>query len=242
LCGTTCAYCQTEVGGGRLDWVIDNIVRVMTEMRPPLDTTDVPESGNQLPTLVAPGVQQRMGELLQRDPANDLAALWQRIGLIFSELQVGWSNRDLSRIRPFVTDNLFQYFGYWIDVYFASQARNITENARILSIELAEVLADATYDAVTVRVFATSLDYTLADDGRLLRGSRTDERAYSEYWTLIRGNAARGRPRTDPSCPSCGAPLKIGMAGNCEYCQARVVSGDFDWVLSRIEQDEAYGG
>jgi len=239
--GTTCAYCQTEVGGGRLDWVVDSIERVTTEMRPPLVTTEVAESGNQLPTLVTPGADQRMGELLQRDPANDPAALWQRIGLIFSELQVGWSNRDLSRIRPFVTDNLFQYFGYWVDVYFASQARNITENARILNIELVEVLADATYDAVTVRVFATSLDYTLADDGRLLRGSRTKERPYSEYWTLIRGNAARGRPRTDPSCPSCGAPLKIGMAGNCEYCHARVVSGDFDWVLSRIEQDEAYG-
>jgi hypothetical protein len=239
--GTTCAYCQTEVGGGRLDWVVDTIERVTTEMRPPLVTTEVPESGNQLPTLVTPGADQRMAELLQRDPANDPAALWQRIGLIFSELQVGWSNRDLSRIRPFVTDNLFQYFAYWVDVYFASQARNVTENARILKIELAEVLSDATYDAVTVRLFATSLDYTLADDGRLLRGSRTKERPYSEYWTLIRGNAARGRPRTDPSCPSCGAPLKIGMAGNCEYCQARVVSGDFDWVLSRIEQDEAYG-
>jgi hypothetical protein len=240
--GTTCGYCQTEVGGGRLDWVVERIERVTTEMRPPAVTGDVPESGNQLPTLVAPGATQRMGELLQRDPTNDPAALWQRIGLIFGELQLGWSARDLSRIRPFVTDRLFQYFGYWIDVYVVSQARNITENARLLNIELAEVLADATYDAVTVRIFATGLDYTLADDGRLLRGSRSKERPYSEYWTLIRGNAARGRPRTDPSCPSCGAPLKIGMAGSCEYCHARVVSGDFDWVLSRIEQDEAYRG
>jgi hypothetical protein len=32
------------------------------------------------------------------------------------------------------------------------------------------------------------------------------------------------------------------MTGNCEYCQARIVSGDFDWVLSRIEQDEVYTG
>ena len=95
---------------------------------------------------------------------------------------------------------------------------------------------------MTVRLSATGLDYTLADDGRLLRGSRNEERPYSEYWTLVRGNAARGRPRTDLACPSCGAPLRIGITGNCEYCQARVVSGEFDWVLSRIEQDEAYGG
>lgn len=240
--GTTCAYCQTEVGGGRLDWMVESLERVTTEERPPLVTTDVPESGNQLPTVVAPGCERRMAELLARDPATDPAALWAKIRLIFAELQVGWSNRDLARIRPFVTDNLFQYFGYWIDVYVNSRARNVTENARILNIELAEVLEDAIYDAVTVRVFATGLDYTLSDDGRLLRGSRTQERPYTEYWTLVRGHAARGRPRTDRVCPCCGAPLNIGMAGNCEYCHARVVTGEFDWVLSRIEQDDSYGG
>jgi hypothetical protein len=238
--GTTCGYCKTEVGGGRLDWLLSRIERLTTEPRPPLVTADVPEVGNQLPTLVAPGCQERLAALSARDPAHDPAALWARIGLVFAELQVGWSTRDLSRIRPFVTDNLFQYFGYWIDAYVTQRARNVTENARILNLELADVTSDAIYDAVTVRVFATGLDYTLADDGRLLRGSRKKERPYSEYWTLIRGSAARGRPRADPACPCCGAPLRIAMAGNCEYCQARVVSGDFDWVLSRIEQDEAY--
>lgn len=239
--GTTCAYCRTEVGGGRLDWMVENVQRLTTELRPPLLTTDVPERGNELLTLVAPACRQRLAALSERDPAHDPAALSARIGLIFSELQLGWSNRDLRRIRPFVTDNLFQYFAYWIDVYFTSQARNVTENARILKTELADVMSDATYDAVTLRLFATGLDYTLAEDGRLLRGSRTRERAYSEYWTLIRGQGVRGRARSERSCPRCGAPLRIGMAGNCEYCHARVVAGEFDWVLSRIEQDEAYG-
>jgi len=32
------------------------------------------------------------------------------------------------------------------------------------------------------------------------------------------------------------------MAGICGYCQAKVNSGAFDWVLSRIEQDDAYTG
>jgi Tim44-like domain len=240
--GTTCAYCHQEVGGGRLDWLLKRIDRVTTESQPPAITKDAPESGNQLPTLVSPGVEARLAELTARDPATDLGSQWARLGLVFSELQVGWSTRDLSRIRPFVTDNLFQYFGYWIDVYVSAHAYNVTENARILNIELVDVLADAVYDAVTVRLFATSLDYTLAEDGQLLSGNRSRERQYSEYWTLIRGHGVRGRPRAEPACPSCGAPLKIAMAGNCEYCHARVVSGEFDWVLSRIEQDEAYGG
>ena len=32
------------------------------------------------------------------------------------------------------------------------------------------------------------------------------------------------------------------MAGSCTHCNAKVTSGEFDWVLSRIEQDEAYSG
>jgi hypothetical protein len=32
------------------------------------------------------------------------------------------------------------------------------------------------------------------------------------------------------------------MAGTCKYCQAKVTTGEFDWVLSRIEQDEVYVG
>jgi hypothetical protein len=30
------------------------------------------------------------------------------------------------------------------------------------------------------------------------------------------------------------------MEGNCAYCGALVTAGDFDWVLSRIEQDDSY--
>jgi len=36
--------------------------------------------------------------------------------------------------------------------------------------------------------------------------------------------------------------MAVNMAGQCEHCHARVASGAFDWVLSRIEQDESYEG
>jgi hypothetical protein len=32
------------------------------------------------------------------------------------------------------------------------------------------------------------------------------------------------------------------MAGTCSYCSAHITRGEFDWVLSKIEQDEAYEG
>lgn len=64
----------------------------------------------------------------------------------------------------------------------------------------------------------------------------------SEYWTLIRSASARGVPRLDQNCPGCGVSLTLNMAGVCEHCGVHVTSGEFDWVLSKIEQDEAYRG
>ena len=93
-----------------------------------------------------------------------------------------------------------------------------------------------------MRLFAKGLDYVVDDSGKVLSGSKSRQRAYSEYWTLVRGTNRKGPTRTDLACPSCGAPLDINMVGDCKYCKAKVTTGDFDWVLSKIEQDEAYGG
>jgi hypothetical protein len=240
--GTECGYCRQNVGYGRFDWMVQWFSNRTCEPRGPLLTSDVPEQGTNLPTIVDPGAHQRFQQLQQRDPMLTWDVLMSRVAHLFNELQVAWSARDPKRIRPYVSDNLFQSMLYWIDLYLQQRCRNVNENARILQIELCNVLSDAHYDAVTIRLFATGLDYTLSDDGRVLSGSRSRPRSYSEYWTLIRGTNRKGPTRGDVNCPNCGAPLRVGMAGNCEHCQAKVTSGEFDWVLSRIEQDEAYSG
>lgn len=240
--GNTCTYCNQELSLGRFDWSVINLTTDRRERRGPLLTEDVPEVGNDLPTLRAPDAQAGFAALIERDPSLDWEVFAQRIHEIWANIQQGWSERDVGMIRPFVSDNLFQSMVYWIDLYLAQKCRNVNADGRVQKIVLVDVTSDESFDAVTVRLYATGLDYTLSDEGKLLSGSRTRPRDYSEYWTLIRGHACQGRPRDAGKCPNCGGPLDISMSGNCAYCQAKVTSGDFDWVLSRIEQDESYGG
>jgi hypothetical protein len=242
LRGTECSYCRQQVGYGRFDWMVASLSSLSREPRGPLLTGNVEESGTELPTIADVSAPQRFQELQQRDPSLSWQSFSARVGHVFGELQVAWSGRDPLRIRPYVSDNLFQTMLYWIDLYVANRCRNVTENARILRMDLASVTSDKHYDAITVRLFATSIDYTIGDDGKLLSGSKSRQRSYSEYWTWIRGTARRGATRGDVNCPNCGAPLRIGMAGTCEYCRVKVTAGEFDWVLSRIEQDDSYTG
>lgn len=79
--------------------------------------------------------------------------------------------------------------------------------------------------------------------GWRVRGSKRKERPYSEYWTFIRSSERSKQPvNTEAKCGNGGAPLSITMAGACAHCGAHVTAGEFDWVLSKIEQDDSYRG
>ena len=126
--------------------------------------------------------------------------------------------------------------------YARARLRNRTDGARVLRIEPAALSSDAYFDALTVRVHANGPDFTITDEGKVVSGDPRRARAYTEYWTLIRGRNVARPTTTQPQCPQCGAALQVSMAGDCEHCDAKITSGEFDWVLSRIEQDEEYAG
>jgi hypothetical protein len=238
-----CKHCRANVVGGTFDWVVDQIVVVATEPRGPILTSNVQEEGTDEPTIIDPGAAARFSALQQADPGTTWQGLSSRVGLVFTEFQTAWAARDLARMRPFMSDALFATQTFWIEEYKRQGLRNITENARIASLELANVTQDAFYDAVTVRLYASSLDYTVSDaNNQIVSGNRGAPRRYTEYWTMIRGRGAKGPPKLEKVCPNCGAPLNVTMVGDCTYCKVKVTTGQFDWVLSRIEQDEAYRG
>jgi uncharacterized Zn finger protein (UPF0148 family) len=236
-----CASCDQIVDNGRFDWVVEQISLASLDERPPTLTTEVRERGTDLPTYRAPNVQDRFEELQLADPEVDQHVLQQRLELIFHSMTDAWSKNELAPIRGLVSDGLFDYLSYWVDAYKRQGLRNALVDARITRTELAKVTRDRWYDAVTFRIWATGKDYVLHGN-TVVRGSKHRDRPYSEYWTLMRSSSRKGPTRTDGTCGNCGAPLVVSMAGACNYCGAHVTRGEFDWVLSKIEQDDSYRG
>ena len=237
-----CSHCRANVTGGTFDWIVTSATLNGQEDRGPMLTSTVAEEGTDEPTVIAPDAGVAFQALTRDDPATTWQSLTARIGLTFNEFQTAWAARDLARMRPLMSDALFSTQTYWVEEYKRQHLRNITENASIASMELAAVTRDAFYDAVTIRLYASSLDFTVNDQNQIVSGDRNRPRRYTEYWTMIRGRGAKGPPRMEKVCPNCGAPLDVTMSGDCKYCKVKVTTGQFDWVLSRIEQDEVYQG
>jgi predicted lipid-binding transport protein (Tim44 family) len=238
----TCAHCGAAMEVGRFDWTVTRIrVERETDVGPTLTGT-VEEVGNDFPTIAQPDARERLADLRKDDANVSWNALSARIHMIYDRLNQAWNAQDLAPVRGLVTASLLEYLQFWIDEYRRQHLANKLERAKIARLTLAKVTRDRWYDAITVRVHADGLDFTIDDQGEVVGGSRKKRRKYTEYWTFVRSSARRGPITATPDCPHCGAPLAISDAGACTHCNVEVENASFDWTLSKIEQDDVYRG
>jgi predicted lipid-binding transport protein (Tim44 family) len=241
----TCVHCDTPIASGRALWNVSSIRVIQQEpVTPPPLRLGGAEPGEDLPTVFDPQLPSALRAFLTRHPEFDLGAFLKHVGHVFVTLQEAWSTQTWEKARVHETDPLFQSHRYWMERYRRFGLRNHLEEIELLEIVPVRVETDAFYEAVTVRIRARMKDYTKDSSGKLVAGDDTRARRFSEYWTFIR-TAGQSTASTHPEdrCPSCGAPLdRMGETGVCGYCEAKVSTGRHDWVLSAIEQSEAYVG
>src|SRR6266480_1489218 len=238
-----CAFCGAKVESGEFQWYVRGIGLLSREAKGPLLTSDVPEAGTDLPSVVQPGFRDIRIAFEKNNPSFSWGEFQARARLIFAELQAAWSTLDWERARPHETDNLFQMHQYWINAYKRQHLRNLLDQCGVTALQPVKLQEDAFYNAITLRIGAQGYDYTIDESGKVISGSKTNLRYWSEYWTFVRSRNAKPVPASaDLNCPNCGAPLKVNNAGVCEFCGGKITSGEFDWVLSKIEQDESYAG
>jgi hypothetical protein len=238
-----CKFCGAKIESGEFQWYVVGVEPLDREAKGPLLTFDVPEEGTLDPTIRQPNFAAVRAAFEQNNPWFAWPEFEARARMIFNELQAAWSSLQWERARPHETENIFQMHRYWIEAYLRSGLRNALDNCQITALEPVKIKADVFYNAITLRIFAEGCDYTVDKTGRVICGSNTKLRPWSEYWTFIRYRKAKpAAARGDLSCPNCGAPLKVNAAGICDFCGGKITSGEFDWVLSKIEQDESYAG
>lgn len=239
----SCPYCDRVVAPGDFQWMLaaTKVQEVIASHRPSLTST-APEEGTDFPDVIAPDYDSARAAFLQRSTGFDEAAFQQRVATCFLAIQDAWSSGKWEKARPFETDHLFNTHRYWIEQYKRQGLANRLDDVRIARQWTVRYAQDAFYDSITVRIHASLRDYVVDAGGRVVGGDQRSPRAFSEYWTFIRtAGAAAPVPAKEGACPNCGAPLEVSMAGDCAYCGSKVTSGQFDWVLSAIEQDESYG-
>nr|WP_249420036.1 TIM44-like domain-containing protein [Rhabdothermincola salaria] len=184
-----------------------------------------------------------IAQIQAHDPAFDPNLFVNEVNKAFFAIQQAWSERKPDLSRRVMAEQIWQQHRFQIEQYLTANRRNMLDNLAIQNTYLVSANSDEHFDTITVRFFASCADYDveLKDDGspgKVVRGSRNVE-PWTEDWAFQRSSKAVTKPEggtLDDRCPNCGAPLDLDIAGVCSYCKVAVMSGEYDWVLSRIEQ------
>lgn len=236
-----CDYCGVRIASGAFQWYVRAIALISKDARGPLLTSNVPEQGTARATVMQPGYGRQREAFIKAHPDFAWPAFEQQVRSTAIALQDAWTSREWEKARAYETDALFQTHRYWIDAYRRQKLRNVVDGYNVARVQAVRITTDVFYESITVRIWAEGRDYTIDDAGNVVAGSKTSLRQWTEYWTFVRSvSAASGAGEV--ACPNCGAFVVLGASGVCSYCGGRITAGTFDWMLSAIEQDEAYTG
>lgn len=243
---SACKYCGKVILDGSFAWVLVNIKVTSRRNKPEVRLNNNAEIGTNFATIVDPNFDSKRKSFLMRHPDFVWSDFEQLVRTSFLALQKAWSEDKWEYARPYETDNLFATHRYWMESYKKQNLLNKVVNVKIDKVVGVKMETDAFYDSITVRIWASCLDYTInRSSGNVVSGSDSKPRIFTEYWTFIRRStfqSSNEHTKNTQVCPNCGAPLKVSMAGVCEYCDSKITTGNFNWTLTYIEQDEAYSG
>lgn len=198
---------------------------------------------NQLPTGDATKKAGGYDSFLKNNPDFNETSFKENVKSAFMRIQKAWEAQDISDVRKFISDGVYQRFNTQFKMMQLLKQKNTINNLEIKNLYIDRVESDGLFDIIHVAIHASIEDRFISElDARLNQGGKEE---FVEYWSFLK---KRGKPRKDiyqtDNCPNCGAPLPehMGEVSKCEMCGTLTNSGEYDWVLSEITQANDYIG
>jgi predicted lipid-binding transport protein (Tim44 family) len=134
-----------------------------------------------------------LGYIRQMDSSFDEKKFKDQCMDHFFKIQGAWINRNLSGVKPLLTEEMFGIIHGDAEKLKAEKKVNKLDNIAIRSVDISEVWQETGQDFITVKFYANLLDYVEDESsGQVLSGSKTEPVKFEEYWTFTRpvGNNA----------------------------------------------------
>ncbi len=190
---------------------------------------------------VPPNCDGEITAAVQKNDANfskDKFIAWTKE--VFIAMQMAWTARDWSKIRPFEKEELFRQHEMQLQEYINTGRINVMERINVNQAWMVNYERDSQYETLTVYMQTRMVDYIIDEKTKkVLKGDPNRDCFMNYLLTFIRKTGVLTNPDTSNhstvSCPNCGAPCKVTSAGECEFCGSIITTGEHDWVLANLD-------
>ncbi|GAB6072947.1 hypothetical protein JCM14244_13240 [Venenivibrio stagnispumantis] len=104
---------------------------------------------------------------------------------IFISLQEAWSKGDLTPVKNYLTDRMYNYLNNQLNQLKQKGLRNIVENININNIQVVHVEEEGDNKVVIVEIDADMIDYIIDQNGNIVEGSKDIPTNVKEYWAFV---------------------------------------------------------
>lgn len=193
-----------------------------------------------------PGV---LSILKQNDPDFSPDLFMNKAKTIAERLQQAWSEGDMMPVRNYVSQGVFNRFRLQLELMVEEEkVRNILSDYKVLKVSVIDLSNSNSYQTLHVSIFACSRDVTVnadaSEDEKQKALTAATKEAFYEVYSFTRKLGTKTNTKSDwlkGECPNCGyVPDNFSQSNKCESCGSIYNSGEFDWVLSEITQQEEW--
>ena len=158
---------------------------------------------------------------------------------VFMTLQDAWTRREWKMIRPFECEALFNKHSRQLEEYIRNNTINVVERVCVNKSMLSQYSRDNQYEYLTVYMKTRMNDYVIdATTRQVVKGDPNREFFTNYNLKFMRSLGVKttvNSGKSTTNCPNCGAPTQITSAGECEYCNSVITTGQHDWVLCDLD-------
>ena len=179
------------------------------------------------------------------DPNFDIPKIIDRVEQAFYIIKQAWSEHNMASARAFISDGVYQRNMIQFTIQKAHNRHITLDKVLIHSCELVGIESDKHFETLHFKITSRAKHHTIDTNTNINHSSQelTPFTSTTEYWTYIRlpGVQTRTKPGLiEGICPNCGAVLVLSKFEQCQNCHSLVTSGEYDWILAKITQEEEW--
>ncbi|HEY1411332.1 MAG TPA: TIM44-like domain-containing protein, partial [Rhodopila sp.] len=111
---------------------------------------------------------------------------YQQFEQLLKGIQAAWSAHDLSGLQAMATPEMVSYFAEQLAQQVSRGVRNVVDDVRLVSGDLAQAWTEQGRDYATVAMRFSMVDVTRDATGRVVDGSPNEHVTATEIWTFVR--------------------------------------------------------
>lgn len=157
-----------------------------------------------------------------------------KVDNIFIQLIDAIMQRDLSNIKHYLSNEVYNKYNTLIDSYKNDKKIRIFEEMNVKSSAIIDSYIKDNNINIEVVLTSRYIDYFINEEGEYLSGNNSSRVIKNNYITLSKKLTAKdlGSARR---CPSCGNTLNINQSGVCPYCKNTIDMSNYDYIVTSME-------